>query len=161
MLHPHSHDRPLQLPHAAAAAQAPFLADEAVVDAVPDHSAEGPVLHQPPRFILAQSAHALHFDPALVEDAKDALIVPGEGILLDGGVAFELAEGEVEGGDGGVVGGGGGGEDEAGVGERGGAGEVVEEPFDHGELVRVDRLVGARYVLGVLHRVRESVHAQQ
>lgn len=70
-----------------------------------------------------------------------------------------MGQGEVEGGDDGAVGFGGGGEDEACVGQGGGAGEVVEEEFDEGELVRVDGLVGVGYVVGVSHRVRESVHA--
>ena len=55
---------------------------------------------------------------------------------------FELAEGEGQRGDDGTVGFGRGGEDEAGVGQREGAGEVVQEPFDEGELVGVDGLVG-------------------
>ena len=71
-----------------------------------------------------------------------------------------MAEGEVEGGDDGAVGLGGGCEDEAAVWERGGTGEVVEEPFDDCELVGVYGLVRVGYVMGVFHRVREPVHAE-
>ena len=161
-LHPHPNDRPLQLPHAPTAAQTPLLPHEPLVDPLPHDAAEGPILHQAPRLLLAQPAHAHDLDPAPLEHAEDALVVPRERVLLHGGgAAFELAEGEAEGGDGGAVGCGGGGEDEAGVGQRGGAGEGVEEPFDQGELVRVDGLVRAGDVVGVPHRVRQAVHAQQ
>lgn len=55
---------------------------------------------------------------------------------------------------------GGGREDETPVWKRRGPGEVVEEPFDDCELVGVYWLVGVRYVKGVPHRMRQSVHAE-
>ena len=157
----HPHDRPLQLPHTPAPTQTPLLAHEAVVDPLPHQATEGPILHQRPRLLSRQAADALHVDATGCKHGQDALVVLAKGILLNGDLAFELGEGEVERGNGGVVGLGGGGEDEAGVGERRRAGEVVEEPFDEGELVGVDRLVRVGDVMGVAHRVRQSVHAQQ
>lgn len=38
---------------------------------------------------------------------------------------------------------------------------MVEEPFDEGELVRVDGVVGVGYVVCVSHGVREAVHAEE
>ena len=38
---------------------------------------------------------------------------------------------------------------------------MVEEPFDYGELVGVDWLIRVRYVMGVPHRMRQSIHTQQ
>ena len=128
---------------------------------MPHKPAQCPIFHQAPRFDLGEATETFDLDAALVEDAQDALVVARERILLHGVVAFELGQGEVERGDDGAVGLRRGGQDEAGVGEREGAGEVVEEPFDEGELVRVDRLVRGGDVVRVPHRVREAVHAEE
>lgn len=160
-LNPHPNDRPLQLAHAPTATKTPLLAHEPLIDPLAHDAASCPILHQAPRLLLAQPAHAPHLHAALFEDAEDPRVVGGEGVFLHGGIAFELGEGEGQRGDGGAVGFGGGGEDEACVWEGGFAGEVREEPVDEGELVRVDGLVGVGYVVGVSHRVREAVHAEQ
>ena len=150
----HSNHRPLQLAHATTAAQTPFLPHEALIDPLPHNTAERPVLDQAPRLLLGHSAHPLHLHSALPKHTEDTLVVLGERILLYGQIAFELAKGEVEGGNDGVIGLGGGCEDEASVWERRGTGEVVEEPFDECELVGVYWLIRVRYVVSVSHHVR-------
>ncbi len=72
-----------------------------------------------------------------------------------------MAERESERGDGGIVGVRGCGDDQASVGQASGAGQMVREVPDDGEVVRVDGVEVRVAVFGGCHDVAESVEGEE
>ena len=111
-LHDPPNRRPLQLPHNTPATERPLLPHKALTNPRPQQAATSPVLHQPPRFVLAHALQPLHLDSIpLLKHAQNALVEPPKRIPLRftrvGG--FERGEGDGEGGEDGGIGLGGGG----------------------------------------------------